>query len=152
MTTYSRESLLDALGHEIVVSPWLEVSQDRINRFADATDDRQWIHVDPIRASGQSPFNTTIAHGFLTLALLAPFLTQAVEIAGSTLAINYGLNRVRFVAPVPAGSRVRARLTPSAIADIPGGFRVTWMATVEREGEDKPALVAEWIVQYRCAV
>jgi acyl dehydratase len=142
---------MSALGREVAVSRWLDMTQDRIDRFADATDDRQWIHVDPARAAARSPFGATIAHGFLTLALLAPLLVETVAVASTELAINYGLNRVRFVAPVPAGSRVRARLTPSEVTDVPGGLRVTWLATIEREGADKPACVAEWVVLYLAA-
>ncbi len=149
--SWSRASLLGAVGREVATSPWLEVTHDRISRFADATEDRQWIHVDPVRAAHESPFGTTIAHGFLTLSLLAPLVMEAIAVAGTTLALNYGLNRVRFVAPVPAGSRIRARITPkevSIVQGVPGGIRVAWAVTVEREGVDKPACVAEWIVQY----
>jgi acyl dehydratase len=147
---HSRDTLLEAIGRDVAVSGWTEVSQDRIDRFADVTDDHQWIHSDVARAS-QSPFGSTIAQGFLTLSLLAPLIGEAVAIEGTEFAINYGLNRVRFVAPLPAGSRIRARLAPLAVADTRDGIRVTWKATIEREGSARPICVAEWIVQYRLA-
>ena len=133
----------------MAVSEWLDITQDRIGRFAEATDDHQWIHVDPARAAVESPLGTTIAHGFLTLSLLAPLVMGAITVTGAVLAVNYGLNRVRFVSPVPAGSRIRARFRPEAVSDIPGGLRVTWAVTVERAGAEKPACVAEWVVHYK---
>jgi len=144
----TRASLLAAAGQEIVVSDWLEVDQRRIDRFADATDDRQWIHVDPARAKAESPFGTTIAHGFLTLSLLAPFVMDSVAVEDLRLTINYGLERVRFVDAVPAGSRIRARFVASKVIETEHGLRVHWLATVEREGGSKPVCVAEWIVLY----
>src|SRR5580765_3609460 len=105
----------DRVGEEIAVSDWLEVSQARIQQFADATGDHQWIHVDPVRAAVESPFKTTIAHGFLTLSLLSPLIRESIQFTGLRMAINYGLNRVRFVSPVPAGTRIRARITPTAV-------------------------------------
>ena len=136
------------VGEEVAVSDWCEVTQARIDQFADATGDRQWIHIDPVRAAAESPFHTTIAHGFLTLSLVSALLREAVEFSGLRMAINYGVNRVRFVSPVPAGTRVRARFTPLAVEDVAGGLQVTWQVTVEREHADKPACVAEWIVRY----
>jgi len=141
-------SLRDRIGEEIAVSDWLEVTQARIDQFAEATGDRQWIHVDPARAASESPFKTTIAHGFLTLSLVSALTRSALELRGLRMAINYGLNRVRFVTPVPSGSRLRARLTPSAVEDAGGGVQVTWTVTIERDGAEKPACVAEWIVRY----
>jgi acyl dehydratase len=141
-------ALRNRLGEEIAVSNWLEVSQARIDQFADATGDHQWIHVDTARAATESPYKTTIAHGFLTLSLLSPLLRDAVQFPGLRLAINYGLNRVRFISAVPSGARVRARIAPKDIADIDDGFQVTWNVTVEREGGDKPSCVAEWVVRY----
>jgi acyl dehydratase len=137
-------------GQEIAVSDWLEVTQSRIDQFAEATDDRQWIHVDTKRAQSESPFKTTIAHGFLTLSLSSVLLRSAVSLNGLRLAINYGCNRVRFVSPVPAGSRVRGRFTPSAVEDLEhgGGVQVTWAIVIEREGATKPACVIEWVVRY----
>src|SRR5947209_4387023 len=107
-------SLASQLGTEIAVGDWLEISQARIDQFADATGDRQWIHVDPARAAAESPFKTTIAHGFLTLSLVSTLLRDAMTFTGLRLAINYGLNRVRFVAPVPSGTRIRGRFVPAA--------------------------------------
>ena len=141
-------SLRERIGEEIAVSEWLEILQARINQFGEATGDRQWIHVDAARASIESPFKTTIAHGFLTLSLVVPLFTEAVRLDGVRLAVNYGLNRVRFVAPVPAGSRVRARFTPLSVEDAAESVQVTWTVVVEREHGDKPCLVAEWIVRY----
>src|SRR5438552_12872733 len=112
-------TLGDRIGQEIAVSDWLEVSQARINQFADATGDHQWIHVDAARAAAQSPFKTTIAHGFLTLSLLSILIRSAMTFTGVRMAINYGVNRVRFIAPVPSGARIRARFSPAAVADAP---------------------------------
>jgi acyl dehydratase len=141
-------TLHDRIGQEIAVSDWLEVSQARIEQFADATGDHQWIHVDPARAAAESPFKTTIAHGFLTLSLLSPLIRESIQFTGLRMAINYGLNRVRFVSPVPSGTRIRARITPTAVDEVKGGFQVTWQATVEREESEKPACVADWLVRY----
>ena len=136
------------VGREVGVSEWVEVSQGRIEGFAEATEDRQWIHTDPERAARESPFKTTIAHGFLTLSLLSELGRTAVAVNGVRMGINYGLNRVRFVKPVPAGSRVRGRFTLAALEEIQGGVQATWGVMVEREGEDKPCCVAEWLVRY----
>src|SRR5437762_10940232 len=111
MLTLDVRTLRDRVGEEIAVGDWLEITQERINQFADATGDHQWIHVDPARAANESPFRTTIAHGFLTLSLLSTMIRDAIGFSGIRMAINYGLNKVRFVSPVPAGSRVRARLS-----------------------------------------
>jgi len=148
MTTLDVRTLRDRVGQEIAVGDWFEISQDRINQFADATGDHQWIHVDPARAAAESPFRTTIAHGFLTLSLLSTLMREAIQISGLRMAINYGLNRVRFVSPVPSGARVRARIVAAAVEEVSGGYQATWGITVEREGETKPACVAEWIVRY----
>jgi acyl dehydratase len=137
------------IGQEIAVSDWVDVSQDRISQFAETTEDRQWIHVDAARAATESPAGATIAHGFLTLSLVSVLTRTAVSFAGLRLAINYGLNRVRFVSPVRSGSRIRGRFTPLAVEDVSdGGVQVTWGITVERDGGDKPACVAEWLVRY----
>jgi len=141
-------TIKDRIGEEIAVSDWLEVTQARIEQFADATGDRQWIHVDQARAAVESPFKTTIAHGFLTLSLLSPLIRESIRFTGLRMAINYGANRVRFVSPVPSGARIRARITPSAVEAVAGGFQVTWQVTIEREHGDKPACVAEWLVRY----
>jgi acyl dehydratase len=136
------------VGEEIAVSGWLDVTQERINQFADATGDHQWIHVDPARAAAELPSKTTIAHGFLTLSLLSTLIRESMHFTGLRMAINYGLNRVRFVSPVPSGSRIRALIMLQAADAVSGGFQVTWQVTVEREGGDKPACVADWIVRY----
>jgi acyl dehydratase len=136
------------VGREVATSDWLEITQERIDKFAEAGGDHQWIHVDPGRAARESPFGRTIAHGFLTLAVLSKLLGDALEIAGKRMGINYGLNRVRFPSPVPSGSRVRARFVLAALEPLEGGVQTTWNATVEREGEEKPALVAEWVTRH----
>jgi acyl dehydratase len=141
-------TLRTQLGREIAISDWLTVEQNRIARFADATEDHQWIHVDPARAATESPFKTTIAHGFLTLSLVSVLLRRTIAFSGFRMAINYGLNRVRFVSPVPVGSRIRARFTPAAIEETGGSIQITWAITIEREGGEKPCCVAEWLVRY----
>lgn len=135
-------------GNEVGISDWLEVSQERIDQFAEASGDRQWIHIDRERAALESPFKTTIAHGFLTLSLLSALARLAISVGGVRMGINYGLNRVRFVSPVPAGARIRGRFTLAALEQIEGGVQLTWKVTVEREGSDKPCCVAEWLVRY----
>jgi len=141
-------TLRDRIGEEIAVGDWFEVSQARIDRFAEATGDAQWIHVDPARAAAESPFKSTIAHGFLTMSLLSSLIRDAMTFHGLRMAINYGMNRMRFVAPVPAGSRIRARFTPASVEDASGSVQVTWQVTIDREHSDKPCCVAEWIVRY----
>ena len=141
-------ALRQHLGREVAVSPWLEVTQERINLFAEATEDRQWIHTDAERAARESPFRQAIAHGFLTLSLLSELGRTAMSVGGVRMGINYGLNRVRFVAPVPAGARIRGRFKLAALEEIKGGAQATWEVTVEREGGDKPCCVAEWLVRY----
>jgi acyl dehydratase len=135
-------------GQEVALSDWLEVTQERINLFAEATEDRQWIHTDPERAASESPYRTTIAHGFLTLSLLSELMARAVSVGGVRMGLNYGLNRVRFVSPVPAGARIRGRFKLAAVEDVRDGMQATWKVTVEREGGDKPACMAEWLVRY----
>jgi acyl dehydratase len=145
----SVEELRSLAGQEVAVGDWFEVTQDRINLFADATGDHQWIHVDVERAKKESPYGTTIAHGFLTLSLLSHLMSQAVRInLPIKLGINYGLNKVRFPAAVPSGSKIRARAVLQSLEDIPGGQQLIWNITVEREGGDKPCCVAEWLVRY----
>jgi acyl dehydratase len=141
-------TLRGRVGEEIVVGEWFEISQARIDQFADATGDHQWIHVDAARAAIESPFKTTIAHGFLTLSLVSTLIREALQFTGLRMAINYGLNKVRFVSPVPSGSRVRARITPLAVDDVKHGLQVTWQVTIEREHGDKPSCVLEWLVRY----
>jgi len=144
-------SLRDRLGEEVAVGDWVEISQSRIDRFAEATGDAQWIHVDPARAAAESPFRTTIAHGFLTMSLLSALIRDAMTFHGLRMAINYGMNRMRFVAPVPVGSRIRGRFTPMSVEDTAGSVQVTWQVTIDREHSDKPCCVAEWIVRYYLA-
>jgi acyl dehydratase len=143
------EELKTLIGQEVAASEWFEVTQSRINAFADATEDHQWIHIDVDRAGTDSPFHSTIAHGFLTLSLLPHLAAQAFKVEGDfKMGINYGLNRLRFVSPVPAGSRVRAKFTLQQVEDVAGGVQLTWSVTCEIEGGAKPALVAEWLVRY----
>jgi len=137
------------VGREIATTEWFLVAQDRIEQFAATTEDRQWIHVDPERAQRDSPYGTTIAHGFLTLSLLSHFLQQTIQIgSGVRMSINYGLNRVRFPSPVPAGSRIRARFTLQALKDIADGVEATFSAVIESENSEKPRCVAEWVIRY----
>jgi acyl dehydratase len=132
------------VGRELGPSRWLEVTQERIDAFADATGDHQSIHVDPERAA-QGPFGTTVAHGFLTLSLLIPLWNDVYQHDG--IGINYGLNRLRFPAPVPSGSRVRARFRIEAIDEVPGGVHATIAATMECEGQEKPVCLAELLLR-----
>jgi acyl dehydratase len=136
------------VGQEVGTSDWFVVTQERINAFADATDDHQWIHVDVERARAQTPFGATIAHGFLTLSLVSPLMRDAVTVDGPRMTLNYGLNRVRFVSPVPSGSRIRARVALARIDDMRDSIQATWNVTIERENGEKPSVVAEWIVRY----
>jgi len=143
------EELKTLTGQEVGTSDWFEVTQSRIDAFADATEDHQWIHIDSERAKTDSPFKTTIAHGFLTLSLLPHLAAQAFKVQGDfKMGINYGLNRLRFVSPVAVGARIRARFTLHAIEDVQGGSQLTWSVTVEIDGGQKPALVAEWLSRY----
>ena len=145
MSDITIRSLENRVGQEVAVSPWLEISQERIDTFAKAINDPQWIHVDRERAK-TSPFGGTIAHGFLTLSLLSHLSESTFSFSDRKMGVNYGLNRVRFTSPVPSGSRVRARFTLAKFEKIEGnGVQVTWNTVVEIEGKDKPALVAEWI-------
>jgi acyl dehydratase len=138
----------ELIGTEIGVTEWLEVTQDRVNAFADATDDHQWIHIDAERAKA-GPFGGTIAHGFLTLSLTVR-LTESIEldVGEPKMAINYGLEKVRFPAPVPVGSRIRARVGLASVTDVPGGLQVNRLVTIEVEGTEKPAMVAETVTRY----
>ena len=143
----SLRELKDRIGQEVVVSDWLEMTQERIDGFAQATGDHQWIHVDVERARRESPFGTPIAHGFLTLSLLSKFLNESVHFSTSKMGVNYGLNRMRFTAPVPVGARIRARLTVKRVEELTGGVQVAWGVSIEREGSDKPCLIAEWLTR-----
>jgi acyl dehydratase len=139
------EELKTLTGQEIGISDWINVTQDMIDRFADVTGDHQWIHVDRERAKRETPFGSTIAHGFLTVSLLPQLSQQALSVKGDfKMRINYGFNRLRFVSPVRSGSRIRARFTAQKVTDN----EVTWLVTVDVEGQDKPAVVAEWLSRF----
>jgi acyl dehydratase len=141
-------SLTGFVGREIATTEWFLVAQDRIEQFAEITEDRQWIHVDSERAQRDS-YGTTIAHGFLTLSLLSHFLRQAIQIeSGVRMSVNYGLNRVRFPSPVPAGSRIRARFTLQTLEDMADAVEATFSIVIERESSGKPCCVAEWVIRY----
>jgi len=143
MRTFEKLADLAALvGQDIGLSEWVLIDQQRIQRFADATDDQQWIHTDPARAAA-GPFGATIAHGFLTLSLLPKFFAEAYRVSESRMGLNYGLNKVRFPAPVPVGSRLRARFKLMSYEPIEGGAQFCVEVTVEREGSTKPVCVAE---------
>jgi acyl dehydratase len=142
------DALRTLVGQDLGAGGWVTVTQEQINAFADTTGDHQWIHVDPDRAARETPFGTTIAHGFLTLSLVSSLLREVVFVSGVRMSINYGLNRVRFVSPVPAGSRIRAQVSLGALNDVEGGVQATWNVIVEREGGEKPCLAAEWLVRY----
>ena len=136
-----------AVGRHLGYSDWLEVTQERIDLFAEATGDHQWIHVDPERAAA-GPFGTTIAHGYLTLSLVSCLMPQVIQVRGISMGINYGTNKVRFPSPVPVGSRIRAGGELLAVEDVPGGVQVTTKITIEREGGDKPSCVVESLSRY----
>lgn len=146
----SLDALKALVGQEVAVTDWFTMTQDRIQAFADATLDHQWIHVDVERAKRESPFKAPIAHGFLTLSMLAHFMGQAVSIkSGLRMGVNYGMNKVRFVSPVRVDSKIRARFALQSLKDVePNGVEATYNATIETEGSDKPACVAEWLVRY----
>jgi acyl dehydratase len=143
----SLEALPEWVGREVALSDWLPVTQERIDRFAEATGDHQWIHVDSARAAAESPYGGTIAHGYLTVALIATLMLDSLEVEGCRMVINYGINRLRFLTPVRSGDRVRARFTLAALEAIKGGVQLLWTVNVEIEGQTKPACVAE--VVYR---
>jgi acyl dehydratase len=143
------KSLKEFVGKEIAVTEWFPIMQGRIAQFAEATGDQQWIHLDEARAGKESPYGGTIAHGFLTLSLMSQFVQEAIQVKnGVRLAVNYGLNRVRFPAAVRAGSRIRARVSLMGLKELPDSVEVAYGMTMEREGSDKPACVAEWLVRY----
>jgi acyl dehydratase len=144
MSTITTIAELPALkGQELGASEWFEITQDRVNTFADATDDHQWIHVDIERAKSESPFGGPIAHGFLTLSLIVPMYGQILRVTDAKMGVNYGLNKVRFPAPVPVGAKVRMVATLKDVEEVPGGLQLTIGAVIEREGGDKPVCVAE---------
>ncbi|MEV5147000.1 MaoC family dehydratase [Streptomyces sp. NPDC052727] len=146
-TFTSPDGLRAAVGEELGPTDWVEIDQKRIDLFAEATGDHQWIHVDPEKAAA-GPFGTTIAHGYLTLSLLPLFGPQLIQVQGVKMGVNYGTNKVRFPAPVPVGSRLRATGRITGVEDVTGGVQVTVAFTVEREGGDKPVCVAESVARY----
>jgi acyl dehydratase len=141
------DELTALVGRDLGTSAWLDVDQGRIDTFADATDDHQWIHVDPARAAA-GPFGATIAHGYLTLALLIPLWSELLDVREVTTKVNYGLGKVRFPAPVPAGSKVRLRATLAAVDPIPGGAQLTVDAVIERDGSAKPVCIAQPVFRF----
>jgi len=142
-------SLKEFVGRELPPTDWFVVTQERIQKFADATEDRQWIHLDAQRAAAESPYKETIAHGFLTLSLLSSFVAQVLQVRrGIGARVNYGLDRVRFTSAVPSGSAIRARVKLSSVKESPDFVDLVLSVTVERQGSDKPCCVADWIVRY----
>jgi acyl dehydratase len=135
-------------GTQLGTSDWIEVTQGRVNTFADATDDHQWIHVDIERAKTESPFGGPIGHGYLTLSLLIPMWSQILVVTDTTMAVNYGLNKVRFPAPVPVGARIRLTATLADVEEVNGGLQITATAIIEAEGSDKPVCVAEPVFRF----
>jgi acyl dehydratase len=147
-TTTTMAELSGLEGSELGTSDWFEVTQESVNRFADATGDHQWIHVDVERATAESPFGGPIAHGYLTLSLLVPLFAQVLTVTDTTMGVNYGLNKVRFPSPVPVGSRLRLTATLAKVEEIPGGKQLTFACVIEREGGDKPVCIAEPVYRY----
>ena len=147
-TTTTLAELPSLKGRELGVSEWFEITQQRVNTFADATDDHQWIHVDVERASHQSPFGGPIGHGFLTLSLFVPMWSQVLVVTDVGMAVNYGLNKVRFPAPVPVGSKVRLTATLVDVEEVKGGLQLTIGGVIEREGGDKPVCVLESVTRF----
>jgi acyl dehydratase len=143
------KALKEMIGREIGVTEWFLITQERVHQFAEATEDRQWIHVNRERASQESPYGTTIAHGFLTLSLIGYFVKELMEIQdGVEFAVNYGLNRVRFPAPVPSDSKIRARILLLAWKELADSIEATFTVTIENDRSAKPSCVAEWIIRY----
>ena len=142
------ESMSDLVGRQVGVSDWFEIAQDRIDAFAQATEDLQWIHLDPERAAQESPYGATVAHGFLTLSLLSHLSQDVLAVDNVGMRVNYGLNRVRFPAPVKAGQRIRARFVLQSLKPFDQGTDATLNVTVEVEGSSKPCCAAEWIIRY----
>ena len=147
-TTTTLAELPSLKGSALGTSEWFEITQDRVNTFADATDDHQWIHVDVERASRESPFGGPVGHGFLTLSLFVPMFSQVLIVTDAAMAVNYGLNKVRFPAPVPVGSKIRLAATLVDVREITGGLMLTVGGVVEREGSDKPVCVLEAVTVF----
>ncbi|CAB4928226.1 MAG: dehydratase [Actinobacteria bacterium] len=146
-TTTTIAEIAGLQGTELGTSDWYEITQEAVNTFADATGDHQWIHVDVERAKAESPFGGPIAHGFMTLSLAVPLATATYTISDAVMGVNYGLNKVRFPAPVPVGSRVRATTTLKSVEEVAGGVQNTIAVVIEREGADKPVCIAEWVTR-----
>jgi acyl dehydratase len=147
-TTTTIAELPGLKGTELGTSDWFEVTQERVNTFADATGDHQWIHVDVERAKKESPFGGPVVHGFLTLSLIVPLVSQTYTVTDAKMGVNYGLNKVRFPAPVPVGSKVRARVTLKDVEEVAGGLQNILAVTIEREGGDKPVCIAELVARF----
>ncbi|MGY1803002.1 MaoC family dehydratase [Blastococcus sp. SYSU D00922] len=147
-TTTTMAEVPGLLGKELGSSDWFEVTQEHVDQFAEATGDHQWIHVDVERAKAESPFGGPIAHGYLTLSLLAPLSAQVLLVTDTVMGVNYGLNKVRFPSPVPVGSKVRLTASLKNVEEIAGGLQLTLAATIEREGGDKPVCIAEPVYRY----
>lgn len=143
----SIEELKSLVGQEVGVTGWFPVLQERVNLFAEATGDQQWIHIDVERSRRESPYGGTVAHGFLTLSLLPMLMESVISMSTSKMGVNYGLNKVRFPAPLPVDSKVRGRIAVMEVEDIAGGVQITWKVTVEPEGGDKPVCVAELLTR-----
>ncbi len=141
------EEMMALVGQEVALTEWVTVTQERINLFADATDDHQWIHIDAARCEKESPFKRPVAHGFLTLSLISGLFERALRLVDAKMVLNYGLNKVRFPAPVPVDSRVRARMILQKVDPIDGGVQLEWLVTIECEGSDKPVCVAELLIR-----
>jgi acyl dehydratase len=147
-TTTTMAEVPGLVGQELGTSDWHEVTQEHVNQFAEATGDHQWIHVDVERAKAESPFGGPIAHGYLTLSLLAPLSSQVLVVTDTVMGVNYGLNKVRFPAPVPVGSKVRLSASLKEVQEFAGGLQLTLSATIEREGGEKPVCIAEPVYRY----
>lgn len=143
----SVEELVSEVGNEVAVTDWMSLTQQRVQQFAEATDDLQWIHIDEERAKRESPFGGTVAHGFLTLSLLPKFIEEVIAMPPGKMNINYGLNKVRFPAPMPVGGKLRARFVLLAAEPFDGGVQMIWKVTMECEGLDKPVCVAESVLR-----
>jgi len=147
-TVIDYNELASLAGRDLGWSDWMEVTQDRVNVFADATDDHQWIHVDPERAFAESPFGAPIAHGFLTLSLTLKFWTELVDVQGATTKVNYGLDKVRFVSPVKVGDKIRMNAVVADVQEVKGGWQITVDQTIEVEGSERPAVVARGLQRF----
>ncbi len=147
-TTTTIAELPSLKGQELGTSDWVEITQERVNQFAEATGDHQWIHVDVERAKAESPFGGPIAHGYLTLSLIIPMYSEVLVVSDAKMGVNYGLNKVRFPSPVPVGSKVRLTATLKSVEEVAGGLQLTLSAVIEREGGDKPVCIAEPVYRY----